>query len=94
MNWTDGSIDGCIITPLKKYSDSRGWLAEFFRQDELTPTLHPVMGYVSMTLPGIARGPHEHIHQTDLFLFFSGLFRLSSFFGMPERTPQRLDFAR
>ena len=34
------------------------------------------MGYISMTLPGIARGPHEHVHQTDLFLFFSGQFKL------------------
>ena len=76
MTWTDGPIDGCIISPLKQYADHRGWLAEFFRHDELPSQLHPVMGYISMTLPGIARGPHEHVHQTDLFLFFSGQFKL------------------
>lgn len=33
------------------------------------------MSYVSMTKPGVARGPHEHIEQTDYFCFF-GHFRL------------------
>ena len=28
------------------------------------------MSYVSFTKPGIGRGPHEHIGQTDLFAFF------------------------
>lgn len=27
----------------------------------------PVMGYLSMTKPGVARGPHEHREQTDFF---------------------------
>ena len=34
------------------------------------------MGYLSLTHSGIARGPHEHTHQTDLFVFFDGGFRL------------------
>ncbi len=34
------------------------------------------MGYVSLTRAGVVRGPHEHVEQTDLFLFFSGAFRL------------------
>ena len=76
MTWKDAPIDGCPITPLKKYADARGWLTEFFRRDELAPTLHPVMGYLSMTHPGVARGPHEHRDQTDLFVFFNGTFRL------------------
>lgn len=76
MSWIDAPIEGCSITPLAKYADERGWLAEFFRQDELPPTVHPVMGYLSMTHPGVARGPHEHRDQTDLFVFFDGLFRL------------------
>ncbi len=29
----------------------------------------PVMGYLSMTRPGVARGPHEHREQTDFFAF-------------------------
>ena len=76
MTWKDGPIEGCVITPLTQYKDERGWLAEFFRQDELPADLHPVMGYISLTHPGITRGPHEHTHQTDLFLFFSGSFKL------------------
>ena len=27
------------------------------------------MGYLSMTRPGVARGPHEHREQTDFFAF-------------------------
>jgi dTDP-4-dehydrorhamnose 3,5-epimerase len=29
----------------------------------------PVMGYLSMTRPGVVRGPHEHREQTDTFAF-------------------------
>jgi dTDP-4-dehydrorhamnose 3,5-epimerase len=28
------------------------------------------MCYVSETLPGVTRGPHEHVEQTDFFAFF------------------------
>ncbi len=76
MDWQDAPIDGCRVTPLRKFSDARGWLAEFFRHDELPAARHPVMGYISMTHPGVARGPHEHTAQTDLFVFFDGTFRL------------------
>jgi dTDP-4-dehydrorhamnose 3,5-epimerase len=27
------------------------------------------MSYISITHPGIARGPHEHVYQTDIFGF-------------------------
>ncbi len=64
-----GEIQGVIWKPLRKYHDSRGWLCEFFRLDELPPEFHPVMGYISMTEPGIARGPHEHADQADCFCF-------------------------
>lgn len=76
MQWKKGPIDGCSLTPLHTYEDQRGWLAEFFRQDELPDDLHPVMGYISLTHAGVTRGPHEHVEQTDLFVFFSGTFRL------------------
>ncbi len=65
----EGSIEGVIIKPLKKYVDERGWLVEVFREDELPPEYFPVMGYVSITKPGIARGPHEHVGQADNFAF-------------------------
>jgi dTDP-4-dehydrorhamnose 3,5-epimerase len=64
-----GSIDGVVLKPLRKFADGRGWLAELFRQDELPAGDWPRMAYVSETLPGVARGPHEHVDQTDYFAF-------------------------
>lgn len=60
-------INGVIVKKLNKFNDERGWLAEFFRNDEVDYS--PVMGYVSVTKPGVARGPHEHKHQSDCFVF-------------------------
>jgi dTDP-4-dehydrorhamnose 3,5-epimerase len=64
-----GSIEGVVVTTLKVHSDQRGWLMEIYRDDELSPELRPAMAYVSETLPGIARGPHEHRSQADYFVF-------------------------
>jgi dTDP-4-dehydrorhamnose 3,5-epimerase len=75
--FTDGPIDGVVFKPLKQYADPRGWLVELFRDDELSPNDRPRMGYVSETLPGVARGPHEHVDQSDYFLFLGpGDFKL------------------
>lgn len=65
----DGEIQGVIIRQLSKFIDERGWLAEFFRKDELQDGFFPAMGYISVTLPNVTRGPHEHESQTDLFCF-------------------------
>jgi dTDP-4-dehydrorhamnose 3,5-epimerase len=65
----DGDIDGVVFRPISPYKDQRGWLAELYREDELPAAQHPVMAYVSETLPGVARGPHEHVDQTDYFAF-------------------------
>ncbi len=67
--FSDGEIDGVAIRPLKFFHDARGWLVELFRQDELGLDRWPVMTYVSQTLPGVIRGPHEHEDQTDGFAF-------------------------
>jgi dTDP-4-dehydrorhamnose 3,5-epimerase len=64
-----GTIEGVRVKPLVKYADKRGWLAELFREDEIPGEFMPVMGYVSSTEPGIARGPHEHRDQADCFCF-------------------------
>jgi dTDP-4-dehydrorhamnose 3,5-epimerase len=69
MRYRTGTIDGVIWKPLRKYTDARGWLCELFRNDELPAAFHPVMAYISMTEPGIARGPHEHVDQADFFCF-------------------------
>lgn len=68
-------IEGVIIKELKKYNDDRGWLTEIYRRDEVD--LSPAMSYVSLTMPGVARGPHEHVYQSDFFIFIGpGTFRL------------------
>lgn len=64
-----GKIHDVVVRPLTKFLDDRGWLAELFRHDELKGQMLPVMSYLSMTKPGIARGPHEHLAQTDYFCF-------------------------
>jgi dTDP-4-dehydrorhamnose 3,5-epimerase len=64
-----GKIHDVVVRPLNKYIDERGWLAELFREDEIEAAVMPVMAYISMTQPGIARGPHEHAEQTDYFSF-------------------------
>lgn len=69
LRFTNGEIDGVLIRSLKFYHDPRGWLVELFRQDELVKESWPVMTYVSQTLPGVTRGPHEHVSQTDGFAF-------------------------
>lgn len=78
-------IEGVRISPLKKYRDERGWLMEIFRSDELDVSVAPAMAYVSETLPGVARGPHEHLRQTDYFCFFGpSMFEVFLWDNRPE----------
>jgi dTDP-4-dehydrorhamnose 3,5-epimerase len=65
----DGIIDDVVLIPYKKNTDKRGWLVEIFRNDELKAGQAPAMAYISATVPGVTRGPHEHIDQTDFFGF-------------------------
>ena len=60
-------INGVVVKKIEKYSDDRGWLTEIFRHDEVD--YMPAMSYVSVTKPGVARGPHEHVYQSDCFVF-------------------------
>jgi len=69
VNFKQGAIAGVVVKPHRKFVDERGWLAELFRNDELPAEYNPAMAYVSMTLPGVLRGPHEHEDQADLFCF-------------------------
>jgi dTDP-4-dehydrorhamnose 3,5-epimerase len=68
-SFRDGEIKGVVIRKLAKSQDSRGWLAEIFRNDELEGEFFPTMAYISSTNPGVTRGPHEHREQADLFCF-------------------------
>jgi dTDP-4-dehydrorhamnose 3,5-epimerase len=70
------AIPGVIVKTLTAFTDARGWLMELYRDDELPGAFEPAMSYLSMTHPGIARGPHEHREQTDGFVFMSGSYKL------------------
>jgi dTDP-4-dehydrorhamnose 3,5-epimerase len=65
----EGDIQDVVVRDLRKFNDSRGWLSELFRHDELASEFFPAMAYTSSTKPGITRGPHEHVAQADLFCF-------------------------
>ena len=60
-------MEGLEVRELIVHEDRRGWLAEIIRDDE--SEFKPVMSYLSMTRPGLLRGPHEHREQTDCFCF-------------------------
>ncbi|HZU36989.1 MAG TPA: dTDP-4-dehydrorhamnose 3,5-epimerase family protein [Gemmataceae bacterium] len=70
MSLHPAPIAGVIWKPLRRFTDERGWLCELFRHDELPAEFHPAMAYASVTQPGVARGPHEHVDQADYFCFF------------------------
>jgi dTDP-4-dehydrorhamnose 3,5-epimerase len=67
--FSEGAIEGVVVRKLKRFFDDRGWLTELFRHDELAEEFFPAMAYISSTNPGVARGPHEHRYQADLFCF-------------------------
>ncbi len=69
MKFEKGPIHDVKVTPIRKWVDDRGWLAEFFRNDEISDEFLPAMGYLSVAYPGVVRGPHEHRDQADLFIF-------------------------
>lgn len=69
INFKLSPIDGVIVSEIKKHIDERGWLAELYRLDTIDREIFPVMSYVSLSLPGVKRGPHEHAFQTDYFCF-------------------------
>ncbi|MBI1785836.1 dTDP-4-dehydrorhamnose 3,5-epimerase family protein [Candidatus Sumerlaeota bacterium] len=67
QNSIETGIAGVILRTLAPHLDSRGWLAEAYRSDESAH--RPAMAYISVTEPGVARRPHEHRDQSDLFVF-------------------------
>jgi len=68
-SFTDADIHDVVVRDLRKFSDSRGWLTELFRRDEVADEFMPAMAYISSTLPNVTRGPHEHVDQADFFYF-------------------------
>jgi dTDP-4-dehydrorhamnose 3,5-epimerase len=83
-------MKGVHLIPLKRHTDARGWLIELFREDTLPEGFEPVMGYLSVTHPGVARGPHEHVHQTDGFAFLDGEYDLYLWENRPGEPEARV----
>ena len=76
--------------PFRKFVDERGWLAEIFRHDELPEWFRPEMAYVSVTNPGVLRGPHEHVDQADLFCWVGpGDFKVTLWDNRPDSPTYR-----
>ncbi|MFH0840433.1 MAG: dTDP-4-dehydrorhamnose 3,5-epimerase family protein [bacterium] len=70
------AIPGVVVKERRVICDHRGWSNENYRICE--DNHKAVQGYNSMTYVGKVRGPHEHIKQTDFFVFFGhGTFELS-----------------
>lgn len=90
MSFNDAEIEGVEVRPLRKFSDERGWLSELFRSDELDAEFFPAMSYISVTNPGVQRGPHEHVDQADYFCFIAGgTFRVGLWDNRPESPTYR-----
>ena len=76
-------INDVLISPLSTYEDERGWLKEIYRADE--HDFQAVMSYISFTKYQTVRGPHEHAHQTDFFVFIGpGDFELYLWDNRPD----------
>lgn len=84
-NFKSGKIEDVIVRPIKKFVDERGWLAELWRTDQVDEPTTPVMTYISSTEPGVVRGPHEHVDQTDYFCFLGpGNFKVRVWDNRPD----------
>ena len=60
-------IEGVTIKDITSFQDRRGWLKEIYRSDE--NSIASTMCYVSHTNFNEIRGPHEHVEQSDFFVF-------------------------
>ena len=78
---------GVEVRALDRRDDARGHLIELFRDDELPDGFRPAMAYLSVTLPGVSRGPHEHREQTDGFAFVDGEYELRLWENRPHHAP-------
>jgi len=85
VDFRQGPIEGIVATRFRKYVDGRGWLVEIFRADDMPGEFLPAMSYVSATLPGVVRGPHEHVDQADLFAWVGpGEFKVTLWDNRPQ----------
>lgn len=62
-------LPGVRVELLPVFNDPRGSLHELWRSDEIPSGFQPLMACSSWSLPGVQRGPHEHVEQDDYFSF-------------------------
>lgn len=68
-------IQGVMLKPLRVIPDHRGRLMEILRNDdEIFSGFGQV--YLSTTLPGVVKGWHRHMRQTDHICCVAGMIRL------------------
>lgn len=88
--FVDHDIYDVITSSLAVHEDDRGLLVEAFREDDLSlfaaPDLRPRMSYLSVTHKDVVRGPHEHLVQHDVFVFFRSAFSLFLWDNRPTST--------
>src|SRR5205814_9687530 len=65
----EAAIPDVIVRDLRKFTDSRGWLTELFRRDDVAPEFSPAMAYISSSLPGVTRGTHVHVDYAVIVSF-------------------------
>lgn len=62
-------LPGVRVDAAPVFNDARGSLLELYRNDEIPSDFKPVMACCSWSLPGVSRGPHQHVMQDDYFTF-------------------------
>ena len=62
-------LPGVRVEAFSIFTDPRGSLHELWRSDEIPAGFAPLMACSSWSLPGVQRGPHEHVEQDDYFTF-------------------------
>ncbi len=71
-------IQGVDVRPLKQIHDERGWLMEMLRSD--WPEYERfAQSYVTVAYPGIVKGWHYHMKQTDHFVVVHGTAKVVCF---------------
>ena len=80
-----GQIANVVVRELRRRVDSRGWMAEIFRTEEIDLGHAPVKANVSVTEPGVGHGPLPHADQTDFFAFLgSSQFEITLWDNRPD----------
>ncbi len=72
------TIDGVIITPLRRIADDRGTIMHMLRNDDLAFTGFGEI-YFSTVYPGVIKGWHIHTKMTLQYAVVSGMIKLVLF---------------